>query len=135
MIKGADWWHVNNPAGGFWCLCLPRFSSKQDNYYYYFQFENQKLVIKITIEDCEENMNRSELRSLAISELESALSSDSILYGSLKKPAKYGNGMHMTIKEIDEKVWLETDNKNHIKLKETLNKLKNLQNELGRILS
>ena len=43
--------------------------------------------------------------------------------------------MHMTIKEIDEKAWLETDDKNHIKLKETLNKLKNLQNELGRILS
>ena len=135
MLKGSSWHYVNNRAGGFWCLWLPGFSSKQDNYYYYFQFVNQKLVIKISVEDCKENKNRSELRSLAISELESALSSDSILYESLKKPARYGNGMHMTIKEIDEKAWLETDDKNHIKLKETLNKLKNLQNELGRILS
>lgn len=135
MLKGSSWHYVNNRAGGFWCLWLPGFSSKQDNYYYYFQFENQKLVIKISVEDCKENKNRSELRSLAISELESAISSDSILYESLKKPARYGNGMHMTIKEIDEKAWLETDDKNHIKLKETLNKLKNLQNELGRILS
>ncbi|MFJ7970248.1 PD-(D/E)XK nuclease family protein [Psychrobacillus sp. NPDC096389] len=108
----GDWDYVSNRSGGFWGFWWE--SKKQKNYY--MQLEQEKLCLKIVVEDGE---NRQKLREEAIREIlyESELNSL-----RLKKPTRLGTGKTMTIAQRTDYIQLNLDET--VNIQRTIDELK-----------
>lgn len=124
----TDWNYVPNPSGGFMGAWF-NWHHWEDDIYYYLQFENDKLCIKLG-EVIEDNPTvRDEAYNILMSKVEK-----SNYNGKIHKPPRFGNGSYMTLAIIDKELWYSENTNGLINFENTVKNIKKIGNFINKIV-